>query len=228
MLVIMGKNKLVPFERFKAEVKKKGKIIPESIGAKETENEGVVSMKEFANEKELKRLAHKVGLPETAPRREILDALKQQETHAKLMTPEEITDPLKKKEIIDALKRQAPELNDKLVTPEDYAAVSIRKFEPTAKERPKFSPRQIEQLSQIKAGERYQEYHFDRIDPEKAVPSKRSTFVVTSEPYEKNGSWAVMVKRQMRREQEEIDLADYGVVPYKSGHWNPANWIEPI
>jgi hypothetical protein len=37
-----------------------------------------------------------------------------------------------------------------------------------------------------------------------------------------------MVKRQMRREQEEIDLADHGVVPYKSGHWNPANWIELI
>jgi len=229
MLVIMKEKIVVPFERFKAEAKKKGKIIREPEISEEAESGNVVFIKEFADEKELKRLAHKVGLPETAPRREILDALKQQEAHAELMTRKEITDPLKKREIIDALKKQVPGLNEKLVTPEDYAAVSIHKFEPSAEKRPEFSrPKQIKHLSQIKIGERYQEYHLDRIDPEKAIPSKRSTFLVLSEPYEKNGDWWVRSKRQMQRGEEEISLADKGVIPYKSGHWNPANWIEVI
>jgi hypothetical protein len=187
----------VPFERFKAEAKKRGKKIEEPENIQNTDNKDILFMEEFLDDKEVKKLAHKVGLPETAPRREILDALKQQKLHTKLMTPEE-------------------------------PIVLVDKFKISFDSRPEFTSEQIKELSQIKIGERYQEYHLDRTDPHMGVPMKRLTFVVLSEPYEKNGSWWVRIKKQGSRGEDEVDLADYGILPYKGGHWNIANWIEVI
>lgn len=205
----MKEENVVPFERFKEEAKKRGKKIENPEVIKNNRKNDILydkidgdfldyHLKEFSSDEEIKKMAHKAGLPETVPREEIITAFRKKG------------------------------LDEKLLTFKDRVANSVEKYRISFESRPEFGPKQIKEIAEIKVGERYQEYHLDRTDPHMGVPMKRLTFVVLSEPYEKNGSWWVRIKKQMSRGEEEVDLADYGILPYKGGHWNISNWIEMI
>jgi hypothetical protein len=205
----MKEENVVPFERFKEEAEKKGKkIYNPAVIQNNKKNDDYFDMvgEEFGrhllegslSDEDIKKMAHKAGLPETASRKEIIAAFREKG------------------------------LDEKMLTFKDRIADSAEKYRISFDSRPEFSPNQIKEIAEIKIGERYQEYYLDRTDPAQVVPIKRLTFVVLSEPYEKNGSWWVRIKKQMSREEDEVNLADYGILPYKGGHWNIANWIEVI
>ena len=79
------------------------------------------------------------------------------------------------------------------------------------------SPRQITSKDQFREGVTYVSYLI--VGDRKSI-SWKGAFKEINE----DGRWIVMLEGN-----KEVDrsLADNGIIPYRNGSWNNANWIEP-
>jgi hypothetical protein len=56
----------------------------------------------------------------------------------------------------------------------------------------------------------------------------QSHVLITSKPSKKDGMWIVKCRIQTKAGvlgvERRVPLCDYGIIPYKKGEWNSANW----
>lgn len=95
-------------------------------------------------------------------------------------------------------------------------------FKPFSRERILRGPNQVLSLGQIEVGRAYIERHKnDEVGREFST-----SMVIVGEPQVIDGSsW---VRISVEGVEWDASLADMGVIPYESGVWNPANWLEAI
>ena len=82
------------------------------------------------------------------------------------------------------------------------------------KERPDFGDKQVKQVSEIECGKKYIEHY------------RCGSSIITL--IQRKGDTKWMEIRTDSGYITDYSLADCGVIPYESGAWNAANWLEKL
>lgn len=95
---------------------------------------------------------------------------------------------------------------------------TAKRNQPSPLEKPS-QTKQVSDLESIKERRKFKPHHSNGI-------SQEVTYTIVGEPNDE-GWVAVEVETKQGKTRRRISLADYGVIPYASGGWNQANWLEP-